>query len=95
MSTIRINPDQKDHLKSLYSKFGENSFEWAEAKSLIDKGMFRVFCDNEFIIKAGLVTRRTITSSGKYSYATLTHWKMNSEYVERFINGQRKNRRYS
>ena len=92
MATIRINPYQKDFLKSLYLKFGEEPFEWAEAEPLIHKGMFRIFCDNEFIIKAGLVTRRTITSGGKYSYSTLTHWRMNSEYVERFINGQRKRR---
>jgi|WetSurMetagenome_2_1015567.scaffolds.fasta_scaffold81539_5 hypothetical protein len=89
MSTIRINPYQKDHLESLYSKFGENPFEWAEAKSLIHKGMFRVFCDNGFIVKSGLVTRRTITSGGKYSYSTITHWKMDTDYVKRFIYGEK------
>jgi hypothetical protein len=86
MASIRITPEQKDYLRSMYLKFGNEPFQWQEAKEIISQGLFKKFCDSRFITKIGLVSRLTTPNkNGRKQLTKINEWKMDPDYVRRFI----------
>ena len=96
MSSIRLTPEQQDYLKLLYLKFGSEPFLWMDARDIISKGLFRVFCDSRFIVKIGTISRkvnREPNIDGRINTTQVNAWRMDPDSVERFIYGERGERR--
>ena len=96
MATIRLTPEQQDYLKSLYLRFGSEPFSWSDAKNIISQGLFRVFCDSRFIVKNGMISRkvdRLPNNKGRLNTTCVNTWRMDPDSVERFIYGERGERK--
>lgn len=86
MSLIRTTSEQRDHLKVLYDTYGSNVFQQNDVRDRISKSMFKKFCVNNFIVKAGKA-KIIITRKDKCGFNAryINNWKLDVACVKRYV----------
>lgn len=86
MSLIRTTVEQRDVLKILHNAYGASIFQQNDVRDRVSKSMFKKFCMNNFIVKAGkakIITARKDKRGFNARY--INNWKLDVECVKRHI----------
>jgi hypothetical protein len=87
MALIRTTVEQREVLKVLHDAYGSNIFQQNDVRDRVSKSMFKKFCVNNFIVKAGKAKIVTVRKDERgFNARYINNWKLDVAHVKRYVN---------